>query len=216
MMRARALTLLTTMFAALTLATPAVAQLATGRSGSSTTSYMSGEEYWNEVVTFGRCYAKRNTEYALMLIATDPGSRDEVAVYRELFRNPSQSCLSRGIAGFSAPHQFMRGSIAEGLYYGRVSVPPAMLLTAPEPGAVRDLSGAARCYVKANEAEARALGETDPGSRKEEALMGSVVQNFMKCMPAGVPLNYPSTMIRFRIVEAMFRMGITRAEAAGN
>jgi len=28
--------------------------------------------------------------------------------------------------------------------------------------------------------------------------------------------NHPITMVRFRIVEAMFRMGLTRAEAAGN
>lgn len=216
MTRTRASILLTTMLASLALAMPAAAQIAPGRSGSSSMSYMTSEEAWLEVVTFGRCYAKRNTENALRLAATEPGSRDEATVYRELFSHPRQNCLSAGIEGFKAPYQMMRGSISEGLYYARIPQPPEMLLAAPEPAGVRDLSGAARCYVKLNEDEARALGETRPGSKAETALMESIVPKFMKCMPKGVQLNYPSTMIRFRIVEAMFRMGLTRAEAAGN
>lgn len=210
------LALTITAFVGLTLAMPAAAQLAPGRSGSSSMSYMTSEEGWLEVVNFGRCYATRNTAKALQLIATDPGSREEATVYRALFGNPNQACLGRGIEGFSAPYQMMRGSIAEGLYFNRVPLPPAMLMTAPEPAAVRDLAGAARCYVKANEAEARALGETKPGSSQERAMMDTIVPNFLRCMPKGAQLNYPSTLIRFRIVEALFRTGVTREKAAGN
>lgn len=202
--------------AAFVLATPAAAQLGTGRSGSSSMSYMTSEESWLEVVNFGRCYATRNTEKALRLVATDPGTQEEAKVYRELFSNPNQTCLGRGIEGFSAPYQMMRGSIGEGLYYNRVPLPPAMLRTAPERNEVMDLAGAARCYVKANEAEARALAETRPGSRAQDALMDGVVSNFLKCMPSGARLNYPATLIRFRIVEALFLTGAVREKAAGN
>ncbi len=212
----RALTLLMAALAGLALATPAAAQLGGGRSGSSTMSYMTSEESWLEVVNFGRCYATRNTEKALRLIATDPGTKEEAAVYRELFGNPNQNCLGRGIEGFSAPYQMMRGSIGDGLYYARIPLPPAMLRTAPERNDVMDLAGAARCYVKANEAEARALAETRPGSRAQDAMMQSVVTNFLKCMPSGARLNYPDTLIRFRIVEALFLTGVVREKAAGN
>jgi hypothetical protein len=191
-------------------ASPAAAQLAPSRSGSSTTSYMSGEEAFNEMVSFGRCYATQSTNNALRLIATEPETREEIAVYKDLFKGDDQTCLTFA-SELSAPYQLIRGSIAEGLYRGRVPLPAGMILTAPEAAQVRNLAGAARCYVKGNEVDARALAETKPGSRQEQAAIQAALPAFAKCLPPGVSLNFSATLIRFRIVEGLFRTGVVRS-----
>lgn len=204
---ARASTLLMTALAGLMLATPAVAQSPDRVPGVPLRA--ASVEAWEAITSFGRCYAVRRTGNALKLVATEPNSEAERAIYKSLFTNPNQPCISGGNR-MSAPHYMVRGAIADGLYYGRVPLPPALRLTSPEPGTARTLAEAARCFVKTNEADARALAETSPGSEEEKALMIRIAPSLEKCMPSNAVFDSNLTVVRFRIVEALFMTGVVR------
>jgi hypothetical protein len=195
------------------MAAPAAAQLAPGRSGSSTMQYVGGEEVWRDVEAFGACYAGTERKDALKLIATEPGSRAEAETYRELFRKPYQSCLG-DIVELRAPHTMIRGAIAEGLYRKGIPLPPELALPAPQPAQVRNLAGAARCYVAMHPDEARRLLETGPGSRKEHDAVVSLMPEFGKCVPEQAKFGFAATLIRYRIAEALYRTGAATRAAA--
>lgn len=194
--------------ASLAVATPAAAQLASSRSGSSGVHLMSADEGWRELISFGRCYAAESSKNALQLLETTPGSREEVAVYRALFSKRDQGCLGT-VSRMSASLPMIRGVIAEGMYQRRIALPEAMKLGAPAPGEIRNLGGAARCYVAANHQQARALLLTKPGSAEEYEAVTDLMPAFGKCIPEGARFEFSATLIRFRIVEAMFRAGAT-------
>jgi hypothetical protein len=188
-------------------ASSASAQLATGRSGSSTMSYIGAEQVWGELDSFGRCYARQNTKSALALIATDPGSADEARVYRKLFSKPYMSCLG-DVTSLNAAHDMVRGAIAEGLLKKKVPIPASMTLAPPPPGRPgRTISEAARCYVAAHRDEAMALLDTPPGSKKELAAATEMLPEFDRCIPVtarALPLN--SILVRYKLAEALLRL----------
>lgn len=190
--------------------TPAAAQLGTSRSGSTSshTFTASEQQSWRALLKFGDCYAKDYSRGALRLIATEPGSRDEATVYRSLFGKDNVSCLGT-MSRMTAPIAMIRGVIAEGLYQRNVAMPPEMRLAAPALPEVRNLSGAARCYVGSNVREARTLLATKPGSREEYDAVEMLIPAFEKCVPEGARLDFSPTLIRFRIAEALFRLGAT-------
>jgi hypothetical protein len=186
---------------------PATAQLATGRSGSSTMSYIGGEEVWREVGFFGLCYAGQNRESALMLIATTPGSMEEAQTYKKLFSKPYLSCLG-DVASLRVSHDMIRGAIAEGLLKKAVPIPASMVLQPPPPGTTgKTISEAARCYAAAHPGSVRSLVATSPGSKKEYAAVVALLPDFMECVPAkarNLPLS--ATQVRFRLAEALLRL----------
>jgi hypothetical protein len=200
--------------AALACAGAASAQLAPGRSGSSTTKYLSSEESMVALVVFGRCYAKQQPEKAMRLIATEPTSRAEAQTYIELFRKSDEACLG-DVSSMSIDLPLVRGAIAEGLYRSNVALPPALMQTAPAPAEVRNLAGAARCYTAAHRQEVRALlAETKAGSRKEFDAVSRLMPDFYKCVPGGAKFNFSATVIRFRLAEALLRTSISAAAEA--
>jgi hypothetical protein len=200
--------------AAIGAAQPASAQLAPGRSGSSTTKYLSSEESMVALVVFGRCYAKQQPEKALRLIATEPTSRAEAQIYIELFRKSDEACLG-DVSSMSMDLPLIRGAIAEGLYRSNIALPPALMQTAPAPAEVRNLAGAARCYAAAHRQEVRTLlAETKVGSRKEFDAVSKLMPDFYKCVPGGAKFNFSATVIRFRLAEALLRTSVATTPTA--
>lgn len=185
------------------------AQLARGFSGRSSQSTMDGGEAMRTLRAFGSCYATRDTADAWSLIATEPGSRGEAEVYRRLFRRDSQGCLGESTE-LRVPVFMVRGAIAEGLYARRAALPVRLRLPPLAPGAtVRTLSEAARCYASAHPDRVRALVEnTIPGSRPEYAALGEMAADFFSCVPeAARGRRFDSTQVRYRLAEALLRMG---------
>lgn len=192
-------------------AQPASAQIAPGRSGSSTTKYLSSEESMIGLVVFGRCYAKQQPAKALKLIATEPTSRAEAQTYIELFRKSDEACLG-DISSMSVDLPLVRGAIAEGLYRSNIVLPPALMQTAPAPAEVRNLAGAARCYTASHRDEVRRLlAETKAGSKKEFEAVSALMPDFYKCVPGGAKFNFSATVIRFRLAEALLRTSMSAA-----
>jgi hypothetical protein len=196
---------------------PVLAQLAPGLSGSSSQLTMEGGEAMRTLRAFGTCYATRNTANAWILIATEPGSRQEAETYRRLFRRDSQGCLGE-FTELQVPVFLVRGAIAEGLYARRVAVPAQLGSPAPAPGTpVRTLSEAARCYVADHPDRVRALVEnTAPGSRPEFTALSAMAPDFFRCVPETARgRKFDSTQIRYRLVEALLRRAAPVPAPAG-
>lgn len=190
--------------AALAATTASMAQLAPGMSGKSTMSYMAGQEALNELVAFGRCYAVKVPASSLRFIATEPSSVAEAEVYRSIFRK-TVPCLG-GADSLRAQIGVVRGVIAEGLYKGKVPLPAELGLTSPEPAEVRNLAGAARCYVGRHRQEARSLVEgTRPGTAEEREAVAAAMPKFLECVPSGAKAGFSPSIIRFRVAEALYR-----------
>jgi hypothetical protein len=192
----------------------APAQLAPGLSGSSTTSYMNGTEYWETLRSFGACFAKQSEDKAVALISTPYDSKEEMQAYRAISkRSREQACLMDTSIG--APVTLVRGAIAEGLLRKGYAVPAELVLTAPAPGTTRTLSDAARCYVAGHRADAMALIErTVPGSKKERAALNAMSSDFWMCLPKKAQkAAFNPTQIRYRLAEALLRMPATTAAA---
>jgi len=192
------------------------AQIASGYSGSSSTSTMGDDEAWRTLRAFGTCYATRNPGSAVQLIATEPGSRDEAETYRRLFRRDNQSCLG-GNTELRMPVTMVRGAIAEGLYRNRAALPPTLAQAAPAPGAVRTLSEAARCYAGAHGDRVRSLVEgTAPGSRGEVEALTAMAPDFFRCVPAAAHgRQFNATQLRYRLAEALLRLDAPAALSDG-
>jgi hypothetical protein len=189
-------------------ASKAAAQIAPGYSGSSTTAYMDGDEYWRTLRSFGVCFAKESQAKALALLATEPDSKAEREVYKQAIGGKgNQPCLSS--TSMHVRLGLTRGAIAEGLYKRGVAVPPELIQQAPPAGAVPPtLSGAVRCYVAAHRAKAEALlSGTLSGSKKEFAALQAMAPDFYACLPAKAQkMRFNPTQIRFRLAEALLRM----------
>ena len=187
---------------------PAQAQIAPGLSGSSTTSYTTNAtEFWQDLRGFGTCFARQSEAAAWALIATEPNSKAEAAVYKKMSRGESQSCLTD--TSLSAPVPLIRGAIAEGLYKRGAAV-PAELLQAPLPAGtpIKLLGEAARCYAAAHRADAeKLLAQTMPGSKNELAALKAMSDDFFQCLPEKAQKrSFNPTQIRYRLAEALLRM----------
>jgi len=198
------------------LAGPAFGQIAEGRSGSSTMGYVSGSEVYAELGIFGRCFASQQSDEALSLIATEPGSRAEAEVYKKLFTKPYQSCLG-DVVEMRMPISMVRGAIAEGLYAKHVALPASLVLAPPADGAeIHSISEAARCYAATHPAEVQSLLATKPGSKKEFEQVKAMARDFTKCVPAKArKLPFEPTLVRFRLAEATLKMNGAAAAATG-
>ena len=203
----RAFTILAALIAGAFAAQGASAQIASGFSGSSSTTDMGAEEAWQTLRAFGTCYASRYLPDALALIATEPASRAEAETYRRLFRRDNQYCLGDGTE-LRMSVTMVRGAIAEGLYRNGAALPPALAQSVPASGVpIRTLSEAARCYVATHRDRARALvGETAPASRQELAALDRMAPDFFRCVPATARgRQFNATQIRYRLAEALLR-----------
>ena len=165
-------------------------------------------EAFRTLVAFGNCYARLNTENALALMATEPGSREEAQTYRRLFGRGNLSCLG-GNTELAMPLALVRGAVVEGLYRGRVAIPDHLRqapLAADAP--VRTLSEAARCYTAGHRGEVEALvADSRAGSRQEAELLGVMADDFFRCVPETAQgRRFDPTLIRYRLVEALVRM----------
>lgn len=185
----------------------AQAQLAGSRSGSSTTRYLGSEETWEEIGQFGTCFARRNREDALALLATRPGSREEVDTYQRVVRPRNTQCRLQ-VQGARLSVPMVRGIIAEGLYRIGQGVPANLMLPVPAPGSIRNLSDAARCYTASNRDRVRALlADTRPGSRREAEAIDVMIPEFARCVPQGaLNTRFETTQLRFRLAEALLRL----------
>lgn len=187
---------------------PALAQLGTGQSGSSTTRSLSSEEYWLAVRSFGRCYAQNSEQRALALLASEPGSRGENAFFQALFRARSVSCLG-DISRLSIVPAHIRGSIAEGFIRSGRPMPAVLRLSPLPPGApIRTISDAARCFTATRAAEVREIVlRTVPGSEDEYRAIERIAPEFIRCVPENARrYRFPTTDVRYRLAEALLRM----------
>ena len=198
---------------ALTLAaaTSANAQIAPGQSGTSTMRYISGQLVFEELAEFGKCYASTSRADALKLVSTQAGTMDEAKTYRHLFQKPYQSCLGN-VTELRVSHDLVRGAIAEGLYWKSAPVPANLAVAQVPSGAqARSLSEAAICYVGRHRATAQHLVEdTKPGTRNEFQAVTALWRDFSECVPptAASSLRLDATLVRFRIAEALWRLGV--------
>jgi hypothetical protein len=183
------------------------------RSGTTTQYSIEGQQVWDELTAFGTCYASTSRSDALKLVATRAGSPEEAATYKHLFEKPYQFCLG-SITNLRVPYQLVRGAIAEGLYYNRVEVPPTLAVsTAPTREQVHSLSDAAVCYSSQHRDTAQTLVEqTKAGSKKELDAVTSLSPELFQCFPPTVSssVQLDSILVRFRIAEALWRLGAVR------
>jgi len=196
--------------AALLSALPAVspAQLPTGRSGFSSERSASAREYWIALRYFGRCFASTQRAAALEFLATEPGSAQEVAVYRRLFEGHEVDCIGE-MSRMTVIIKFVRGAIAEGLLGLGTPIPPQLAVAPLPPGApITTLSDLARCYVAGHRAAARALIDNSrPGSDEELAALAQMQSDIFRCVPpAASNVRFNPTDIRFHLAEALLRM----------
>lgn len=208
-------------FGALLLAAQAQGQIAPGYSGSSTTSYTTdANEFWQTVRSYGVCFAKNTEAKAWELIATDPDSKAEAAVYKQMSRGSTKVCLNA--TSLQAPVPLIRGAIAEGLYKNGSTVPAELRQEAPPEGqAVLKLGEAARCYIAGHRVDAeKLLADTAPGSKKELAALQAMSDDFYSCLPEiAQKRGFNPTQIRYRLAEALLRMPAaapTASAAPGN
>lgn len=197
------------------LAGAAQAQLAPGRSGGPDILYLDAEQSMKELAVFGRCFANTQRKQALSLIATRPGSREEAEFFRKFFKTENQICLIPGTTLYSISDSF-RGAIAEGLLRSDEPLPAELKLAAPTAAEVRGLSDAARCYAAAHPAETKAVLATKPGSRAEFEAVKGVLPSFGACLPPGGKVRADATLVRFRLAEALLRLGMPFAAPAGS
>ena len=194
------------------------AQVAEERAGTSTEHYIEGQQVLDTVATFGRCYASMNRTSAISLVATRPGTIEEAKVYRQLFSKPYQSCLG-DVTQMRVPHTMVRGAIAEGLYHKKIPVPAGLAVaTAPSRDQVKNFSDAALCYANANRNSAQALVDgTKPGSKREFEAVQALAPGLLNCVPPSKTkrVELDATLIRFRLAEAMWRLGLTPGATAG-
>lgn len=180
-------------------------------------SYLDQSEVWPILATYGSCYAGQNKTDAFELLATEPGSVEEVKTYKKLFSKPYQSCLGE-VTNLSLPYTMVRGAIAEGLYKKRVPIPASLVVTPPASGArIKNLAEAARCFTASHRAEvARLIATTKVGSKEEAAAVDAIMPQFAECIPAGArQLSVASTQVRYRLVEALLRLPTDAAAAVG-
>jgi hypothetical protein len=196
-------------------ATVAQAQIAPGRSGGPDVLYLDAEESMKQLATFGRCYGKNQRKQALSLIAARPASREEAEVFRKLFKGDNQMCLIDGTTMYSSIDT-IRGAIAEGLLRSGEPLPAELRLTVPAPTEVRGLSEVTRCYAGSHPREAQAVLATRPGSRAEFETVQGVVGAFGPCLPPGGRIRAVATLVRFRLAEALLRLGIPLPAPAGS
>ena len=182
----------------------AVAQIAPGRSGTSTTSPSTNTRPFQQLQAFGTCLAQTQKKDALALIATAPGSAEEEKVLRKVVFGEHISCLFGGTT-MSMPGVFARGAVAEGLLRSG-GVPDSYRLPTPAPNEVRDLHGAARCYTSSHRGDVTNLLRSKPGGAEEVKAVAALWEEFRACMPnLKVRLNAP--WIRFLLAEALLRVG---------
>ena len=188
----------------------ASAQLAGGRSGSSSERWITGgREVFDDLNEFGRCFAAKQTKDALRLIRPEAGSADEARVYKSLFSR-EQACLG-DLAGLAVPWQYVRGAVGEGFYSRSVPLPADLALPRDlPPEKVKSVMDAATCYAGRQPAAARALVETKPASKEESAALDSLWTDFQACLPANMPkdFKFDTLLVRYRIAEALWRQGV--------
>lgn len=192
-------------------AVPAAAQIAPGRSGSSSMRYFGGQEAWDTLRDFGTCYAGRQRADALELVATRPDTLDEAKVYKRLFSKQNQSCLSLATE-LRMPYQIVRGAIAEGLYRRAVPVPAALAVTQPPSvNQVRNFMDAALCYSTTHRTEVRnLLATTRLGTKAEDQQVSTIMSDLERCIPPNArSISISTPMVRVRLAEAMWRLGET-------
>jgi hypothetical protein len=191
----------------------AAAQYGPGsRSIISTEQSMGEKEVWDSLWVFGACYAGSEQSKALKFVATEPGSVEEARTYKRLFTNSDEYCLGN-VTWMSIPYKYVRGAIAEGLYSKRVPVPANLAAKPIARENVHSVMETAICYAGQNPAEAKALIEkTTPRSKKEDEALAALEPHFAACLPPNLPqrLQIDSTLLRFRIAEALWRLGVMK------
>lgn len=194
-------------------ANSAEAQLAKGYSGSSSLTYIDHAEAMMELTLFGRCYAKKNRDEALALLATEPGSPGERQTIKKLFRRNSLACMATA-TNLRMPIPYIRGVIAEGMLRFGAGIPASHALTALPAARVRNLSDAARCYTPAHKGEIGKLLATKAGSKEEHEAVSAMMGDFESCLPAKPTALY-TTLIRYRLAEALLRLNPALAPSGG-
>lgn len=187
------------------MATPAAAQLATGRSGSSTTTVSNSQQvYLENLWMYGSCFADSRHDDAKKLLATTPGSAEEGTVYAHL-RGAKLFCVGEEMY-FDAPVQSLRGAVAEGAYRKMVkhSAVPSVRPEPPGPPATT-FSDGMRCYVAGHAAQAHALiYETKPGSSKEERAINAMLPDYFHCLSPRVAIDMSAVEFRYGVAEALY------------
>ena len=188
-----------------------LAQVASGRSGMSTSGALGNVRAFSDLRAFGICYVRASRNNALAVIATTPASPEEAELFRRRVVG-EQNCLFGG-TNMTLSIIYMRGAIAEGLLRSG-GVPQTHWLPAPAPAEVRTLHDAARCYATGHRGEIQALLETEPGSQPEVAAVAALWNDFRVCITGPrVRLNAP--WIRYLLAEALLRLP-PAATPAGN
>jgi hypothetical protein len=153
--------------------------------------------------------AAREQKAAFELVSTRAGSIEEAKVYKRLFSDDNQGCL--GMTNeLRVPYQLVRGALGEGLYRKAVAVPASLQVTTPPAAAqVRSFGDAALCYAAANRDTVRALAKTRVGSKEEYAALSQLMPNMGSCFPPNAQKmpKMDSTLMRFRLTEALWRLG---------
>ena len=195
--------------AALAVPSMAAAQLAPGRSGTSTEWSFSGRAAFDDLNAFGQCFASEQTKDAIRLVSTAPGSVEEARVYKKLF-SKEQSCLG-DLTGLSVPWQYVRGAVGEGFYARAMAVPPELALPRDlAPAKVQSVMDAATCYAGKHPDDARTLVEqTKPGTKEQAAAFDAHWSDFEACLPSTMPVGFKfdTLILRYRIAEALWREG---------
>ena len=201
--------------AIMSMATPAAAQLATGRSGSSSTTISDSEKVFLENLwVYGTCFADNLRDDTRAFLATTRGSAEESAVYARV-RGVKLYCVGQEMY-FNAPVQMLRGAVAEGAYRKMVKRGAAPIVTPEPPGPLATTStGGMRCYVAGHAAAAHALiFDTRPGSGKEERTINAMLPDFFRCLSPRVAVDMSAVEFRYGVVEALYHAVLPETRGA--
>lgn len=190
--------------AALASSGAASAQIASGRSGVSTSERLTNVRAFTDLRNFGICFVRTQRRAALTLIATVPGSPEETQAFNRFVFGERSTCMFGG-TNVEASIVYMRGVIAEGLLLSG-GVPETHRLPAPTAAEVRNLGDVARCYVAGHRAEAQTVLATRLGSAEEVAAVTAVWEDFRTCLPPSQRIRLNAPWIRFLLAEAMLRL----------
>jgi hypothetical protein len=201
--------------AALASSVPAVAQLGTGQSGSSSTFYVGSDEALRALADFGVCYASQRTPKAIELVSTRAGSVAEAKTYKRLFAN-GDNCLAL-VDTMTVDFVMVRGSIAEGLYRKSIPVPPSLAVAnAPSSAQVTSFAEAALCFAASHSTEVEQLLNTRLGRKAKNQAVYRLLPGLASCVPEKARnISISPSMIRFRLAEALWRLGYKPAVTAG-
>jgi hypothetical protein len=171
---------------------------------------------------YAACLVEHDRAEIERVIARFPDEKEQTA----LWRLADADCLSSG--ELTMTDQLLRGALYAELYrrsyaYHAPSIAGASIdwwadTAAQEPAAANNfvaLRQFAECLVQKHPEESRQLMLVPPRSRREDEALGAMTPDMGPCLVAGAELKFSKPVLEGLIAEALYRLSVKGAAAAG-